>query len=969
MRACLDAIANEGTAREVTGNSPLLLVDPESAWLVTAGRVDVFAVPLRGGEPAGARVHLCRVEAGQLLFGMSGLTSVAVERMGLVAAGGPDCRVVQVPRSRLGERAGDAALAGSVAALVDGWVEKVTAGVARDRLAKKVTPLEAGPEKSVETAGAITPARGVLWVAHAGGSSQFLGRKDLVLTISEGPFPLAGPGWLEVAAETRLTALPTADMLAHPRLWAGLDRLHQAVLTCVAARSREAAAAEHDRLRRRAEADRRRIQEAVSRLAAVSRQEEVDGTGPEPEKDPLLAACRLVGERLGLTIQAPLSAVEHRRRSDPVSAIARASRVRIRRVVLAGDWWRQDNGPLLAFRGEDEQPVALLPTGPSTYELVDPVTRARTPVTADGAAGMMPFGYCFYRPFEPRALRPWDLFRFGLAGSRRDWLVIVLLGLAGGLLGLAAPLATGWIFDQVIPGAQRSQLLLLVLALAASAAASALFQLTQSIAVMRVETRMDAGVETALWDRLLNLPVPFFRDYTAGDLADRAMGIATIRQILTDVVLSALLTGVFSLLSFALLFYYDVRLALLACALFTVVVLTTWWAARVELRYQRRLHAVRGKIAGLVLQLITGISRLRVAGTEGRALAVWARDFASQRRLAFQTRSVGNNLAAFNAAVPVVTLMALFTAVLLLPAGSLSLGAFLAFTVAFGQVLAAALVVSGVIGSLIEMVPLYERARPILETLPEVDPAKADPGDLEGDIEISHLSFRYHADGPLILNDVSLHVRPGEFVAFVGPSGAGKSTLLRLLLGFEAPTSGSIYYDRGDLAGLDQQAVRRQIGVVLQNSRIMAEDIFTNIIGSSLLTLDDAWEAARLSGLDRDIEAMPMGMHTVLSEGEGTLSGGQRQRLLIARAVVARPLLLFFDEATSALDNATQARVSQSLESLKATRVVVAHRLSTIVNADRIFVLEGGRVVQQGSYRELIGQEGLFADLVKRQLL
>ncbi len=250
-----------------------------------------------------------------------------------------------------------------------------------------------------------------------------------------------------------------------------------------------------------------------------------------------------------------------------------------------------------------------------------------------------------------------------------------------------------------------------------------------------------------------------------------------------------------------------------------------------------------------------------------------------------------------------------------------------------------------------------------------MDPAKAAPGDLSGEVELSHVSFRYQADGPLILDDVSLHVKAGEFVAFVGPSGAGKSTIIRLLLGFESPASGSIYYDREDLSGLDRQALRRQIGVVLQDGKLTPGDVFSNIVGSSPLTQDDAWEAARLAGLEEDIHEMPMGMQTVIGEGAATLSGGQRQRLMLARAVVSRPRILLLDEATSALDNRTQADVSRSLERLKATRIVVAHRLSTVRNADCIYVIDGGRIVQRGRYEELMGQKGLFADLAKRQLV
>jgi ATP-binding cassette subfamily C protein len=524
------------------------------------------------------------------------------------------------------------------------------------------------------------------------------------------------------------------------------------------------------------------------------------------------------------------------------------------------------------------------------------------------------------------------------------------------------------VFDRVIPNADHSQLLQITLALVAGALAAALFQFTRGIAIIRVEGKLGASLQAAVWDRLLSLPVPFFREYSAGDLADRAMGIDGIRQVLSGATILSILAAVFSVFNFALLFFFDPRLAWAATGLVLVVIVVTTLAGYLKMRHQRQLTQLQGRISGLILQFITGISKLRVAGAEGRAFAFWAREFSAQRKLAHDTRTIANVLAVFNAAYPILTLMVIFAMIAAMGKSRLSTGSFLAFNAAFSQFLLAGLQVSSVLLSALNIVPMYERIRPILQTRPEVDQAKSDPGELTGEVEVNHVTFRYDEGGPLVLRDVSLHIRPGEFVALVGPSGSGKSTLLRLLLGFEAPESGAIYYDGQELAGLDIRAVRKQLGVVLQSGKLMAGDILTNIIGASLLTVDDAWEAARLAGLDKDIEQMPMGMYTVISEGGGTLSGGQRQRLLIARAIVTKPRIIFFDEATSALDNTTQAVVSQSLERLRATRVVIAHRLSTIIKADRVFVLEAGRVVQSGSYAELVKQPGLFADLVKRQL-
>jgi ATP-binding cassette subfamily C protein len=463
--------------------------------------------------------------------------------------------------------------------------------------------------------------------------------------------------------------------------------------------------------------------------------------------------------------------------------------------------------------------------------------------------------------------------------------------------------------------------------------------------------------------------VPFFRQFAAGDLTARAMGIDTIRQVLTGSVIASLLAGLFSLFNLGLLFAYDAGLAVLATILVLIAVGATAAASTVQLRYERPLSALQASIAGTVLQLISGIAKLRVAGAEGRAYAVWAAKFTAQRKLAYQAQTTQNRLEAFNAAFPIVASIAIFAVVALRSAPLQSTGIFLAFIAAFGGLLAAALEMSLGVLSILRIVPLFEQAQPILQALPEVDQGKASPGELRGAIDVSHVSFRYGMDGPLLLHDISMRIEAGEFVAIVGPSGSGKSTLLRLLLGFETPEIGAIRYDNRNLAELDLEAVRRQIGVVLQNGKLMPGDIYTNIVGSSLLTIDDAWDAATLAGLANDIRQMPMGMHTVISEAGSTFSGGQRQRLMIARALVAKPRILLFDEATSALDNRTQALVSTSLERLEATRIVIAHRLSTIINADRIYVVEAGRIVQQGTYAELVDQGGPFGELIRRQML
>lgn len=966
MREIEEVLGGEGPPQELAGNVPLSLDENEGGWLVVSGQVDVFAVPLVDGKATGARSHLLRAGVGEMVCGTRRM--LADEPVALIAVGGPETRILHASPARLVELARDPELSGTTLALWDGWARGLIAGLSPGPAPKPLRILTAGQPAVLEDVTNVVPASGLVWVIHDQGTSRFLGREELPLGPGDGLTPLVDPGWMAAQPGARLSTCTTADVAGGPGAWTALERFHQLVARCAEQNRRKAMSLERERLHLKAESEKRLLRSTLSRLAAVVEPERDGAAIPEVEEPPLVTACRLVGGQLGMLIQDPGRLAGKGRGSDPVAAVARASHLRTRRVLLSGPWWRRDNGPLLGFRSADEHPVALLPVSPSGYELIDPVAQTRDPVTAAVASEVRSFGYTFYRPFPPRALTLWDVMRLGFSGGVRDVLTVVLVGTVGGLLGMLPPIVMGWIFDTITPGLARSELIPILFALGFGAMAAAFLRLVQGVAILRVQTRAEGAVEAGLWDRLLNLPASFFRVYSSGDLATRAMGISAIRQVLTEVAWTTLVSLVFSLVSFGLLIVYDARLAVLTATLVTALFAVTILTMLRQLRYERGLHDQRGRIAGLVLQMVSGISRLRVAAAESRALALWAGEFSKQRRFAIRSHRLADNLSAFDAAASVLATLVLYATVARAEGGGLSLGKFLAFNAAFAQILAAVAMISANAGLILQVVPLYERAGPILRGLPEIDPGRADPGELSGEIEINHVSFRYQPDGPLVLDDVCAQIRPGQFVAFVGPSGAGKSTLLRLLLGFEVPAAGSIYFNRQDLSVLDLQAVRRQIGVVLQNGKLTPGDILSNIIGTSTLTLDDAWEAARLSGIDEEIAQMPMGMFTVLGDGESTLSGGQRQRLMIARAIAPRPHILLFDEATSALDNVTQDRVRQSLAEIKATRLVVAHRLSTIEHADMIYVMEAGRIVQRGSYADLVQQPGLFAELVKRQI-
>lgn len=955
-------------------NRPLAIDGTHRLWWVAEGKVDLFMVYCVNGERVGARHHVARVERGGIFLGIEFARDCPSWQV--LAIGSPQTQVIELERSTLQAAlvGPDAAVARQVFEHIERWLLALYANAGTDRQLQDPQPLEArDSDQSVCLApGATGLVRSPLvWLRAVQGVPRFNGDPKWGLVPLAAPLALPRHVWLQAGEggcrlELAQDGLP---LLAADPDWGAVRRLQRITLIGLAERIGAQQLEHQDRLRELERVEQHSLQLALrGLLASVSLQEPaVDDT---LSGDPLLRACRLIGQHSNIRFVQPPAPRQGLVRRDPLGDILRASHVRSREVSLAGAWWRHDNGHLLVFDKVDGRPLALIARASGQgYELHDPEQGSVTPLDASRAAGLQPRAHMFYRPFEVSSLDVPALMRFAMAGRRRDLLLIALIGLVMGLLGLVLPWATGQLIDNVIPHADRPQLLQFTLALVAVVFATSLFGLSQSFAQLRLEGKTDAAVQAAVWDRLLSLPVPFFRQFSAGDLAVRANGIASIRKALSGTTLRSLLSSLFSLLAVFLMFAQSTTLALAGCALVFSVVVASAAGSLLALRHERQLSELGGRLSGLLLQLLAGINKVRAAGAEARAFEQWARAYARLQRSSLGAERIRNLLGVLNGGYPVLGSMLIFALIGVFDAApGLSTGQFLVFSSAFGMLLGSMLTLTQTLLGLLNIIPVYERARPILQATPEIDAVKADPGELDGRIDLNDVVFSYHPDLPPTLKGISLSVRAGEFLAVVGSSGSGKSTLLRLLLGFEQPQQGSIAYSDRDLSTIDLPAVRRQLGVVLQNGQLMDGDLLSNIVGSRPLGLEAAQEAVRQAGMEADLAAMPMGLHTVVGDRGATLSGGQRQRLLIAQAIVHKPRILFLDEATSALDHHTQQHVMQSFERLQATRVVIAHRLSTVVNADRIVVLHEGRIAEQGRFDELMARDGLFAQMARRQL-
>ncbi len=682
----------------------------------------------------------------------------------------------------------------------------------------------------------------------------------------------------------------------------------------------------------------------------------------------LLKTCQLIGKREKICFVAGFSGASAA--WDPLQKILRASNIRERRVVLPDLWWKNDLGNLLGFMKEDHTFIALIHKG--NHYLVENISSGESyPVNAANCGQIESQGHSFFSPLPPGKLTAIDLIRYTLAFTRADLLFFAILGLVSAVFALAIPITSGYIFNVIIPGGQVSDLYQIGALLITVVLALGVINFTKAIAVLRFEGIASYKLQSAVWDRILSLKVPFFGKYDSGNLAERSLGIEKIRNVLSANVMAALVSLIFSIFYLALMIYYDLRLALLALFLGSVVAAFTLTISMLAYKHVAGYMRMEAIISGFMMMMIGGIQKVRMTASGDKVFNIWADKFSKQKEHYANKQKLIIIASIFTFAFPILASLLIYIRIfdlLTLPGGSFQIGDFIAFNSAYLSFQGALISAFMVTVPVMSLKPTFDLLKPILDAEVEDYSNKKDPGVLTGNVEISNLKFRYPTSPDLILKGISLQINPGEFVALVGGSGSGKSTLFRLLLGFEEYESGTILFDNIELKELDIRIVRDQIGVVLQNGKIMQGTVLYNIIGSSTYTEADAWEAARMAGCEQDIKNMEKQMQTSLPAGGGTLSGGQQQRLVIARALIKKPKLLLFDEATSALDNDTQKTVTENVDQLQATRIVIAHRLSTIRGADKIIVLERGEIVEQGKYDELLDKKGWFYKLVKNQI-
>ncbi len=638
-----------------------------------------------------------------------------------------------------------------------------------------------------------------------------------------------------------------------------------------------------------------------------------------------------------------------------------------RNVVLSEGWSNKAFGVMIGFFEDGGKPVALIPKGIRGYYYYDSVTHKKVSINSRNEDAFSSEAICFYKPLPLRKLTIADLLIYIKdCISPGDIFFYVLTALIITLFGLLIPGVTA-ILTGPIKDSNNMRLL----------AGSAVFIIcititTQLLTAMKnliltsVTEKTSLQVEAAVMMRLMSLPTSFFRKFNAGELATRVECTNELSRFIIEGIYSATISAIMSLLYIFEVEQFAPSLVMPALTIIILLVLTCIAASITKSQITEKRIKIESHGMGLSYSLISGIEKIRITGAEKRAFAKWVNHFATEATYIYNPPFIVKVYPAIVTGILLIGNVVLYQTA---AKNNVSQSDFYAFLAAFSQMVIAFTAFSEITETIAQVRPMLKLSEPILEEEPELSEEEEVLTKLSGNIELSNVCFKYQDNFPFVINNLSLKIKSGEYVAIVGETGCGKSTLIRLLLGFETAQKGAIYFDGRDIRSIEKKSLRRRIGAVLQNDTLLQGDIYSNIaLSKPGLSVEDAFKAADIAGIGDDIRSMPMGMHTLCSEGHGGISGGQKQRLLIARAIAPKPNILIFDEATSALDNITQKRISDALDSLKSTRIVIAHRLSTIRNCDRILVLRDGKIVEEGSYQKLVENGGYFMELVERQM-
>ncbi len=961
--------ANYGQAVPCAGNLPQTLDDPNMVWFIESGSVNLFLVEISNGAEQSLRQHIMYCEAGQILPGIIKDNNQEAEdsKFIIIARGVTGTVLRRMPISRLNQI--DPSL---VAEHIDSWVLSFSKILARfvTHMPRPTMLAKPGTVQNLTT-GTFSVRNRVVWISDIPeGKSFFMGVVDgFDVSISQGSsmVPLTWTSWLTVLEDTTVKCKSTEEVIKQGLLVPALTEFHL-VAFALEHLNRKLALVDDTNLERVRKAS-RTTAERVYRDRLYNIYDMPVEQDSSIDNSTLFDALRIVGKFEKIVFQFPQRTGPSSQRVDLID-ILDSSGVRSRCVRLGNDdqWWNSDGSSILAFLKENNQPVVLIPGIFGRYWMVDPIKKTKTRVNAQLASSLHLDAWMFYPPFPKDEVVLADLFRMIRHQSSGNIIKLILTGLPGGLLQIVPALALGFVANIVtIPG-NEDKLFTVSLAVVICGLLGVLLFILQNKSLMHLKDRATTKIEAAFWDRITRLPTQVLKLRPTSEIAQSGMTFQQIRNGGKLTFVESLLSLIFMTPILIYICFIDVGLGLVTLAFCTTSLTLTGLVGMIQIEPRGKVIRATQRVSSRLFQIIEGIVKLRIERAEGSAYAIWAGDYRKQKRAEVELDALERHSRALSTTLPFLAAAVLFFTVAIDNSRETPVGDFLVVYIVFLTFLTAATRFGESIGTLALGLKAMSELKPLLQAKTEATVAGESVEYLNGDVLFDRVSFRYDDDGPLILDDVTIHARPGEFVAIAGESGAGKSTLFQLALGVVQPASGAILYDGHDLRHLNLKQLRRKIGSVPQSIRLHPQDIWDNIeLSQEDTTTEMVWDAARSAKIEDQIKAMPMGLMTLVGTSGSVLSGGESQRIALARSLLGNPRVMLLDEATNWLDNTNQAEVMQNLSSLISTRIVIAHRLSTLEKADRIYVLKSGKVVQTGNFEDLKETEGFFRDLITRQ--
>ncbi len=965
-------------------NQPFDMHQPNSLWYIDEGSVDIFVVYDINGVKQGAKFYLTTFKAGQYLFGINSdaiqfnndtdNAQISIKFIGVVHL---DSKVYE-------REVGDFIASNDVFEFVihlEKWVQMLDSAIASLYPAPKNMELAEAEPTLAYTADSVISAHhnAVVWLKLNKGDALYYDNNNLKLP-NDYIIPLSQWAYIKTKTECEFTGLFSTQLLQGDLALQCLANYNQFVLFVVREylfqlRDESLINPYNHLLESETNAG-----EAIDSLnAIISSQSSVLKVNKTLNHDNAhYQICKTICREMELEFPQKEMQTAMQRKAD-ITDMFDVCGLRMRQIRLdkSADWIRKDSGYIMTVYINDLRPVLLINHN-ETYRVIDPTNGVVKELLPAELKLLAPNGWMVYPPMPEIVKGFWDIFKISMFGQSGNWLRIGVVVILVGLLGILTPIMTSKVLTQYLPKIDLNMFHVAVFALLGAAIGKLGFNFIMSVTFLRSSSRMGMYVEAAVWGRLLKLPINFFSKYTAGDIVDRASGVDKMREMMTGSAMSSLAAVFSALVNLVVMFYYSRELMTFMLFITAVVVLISYLLAKWQLPARRAYMLNSGKLEGFMYQMLSMIPKIRVANRENFAFKKFTELFHKQKSLYYRAERIDIWAKLFNELANNMANIAMlvYIALIMLKVGAdgrppnFNVGDFIAFNSAFGQFISAILSTALTATHLIELLPLYERIKPITEHPIEKSSGNANIGNLHGDLEFRGVTFAYSPDLPPVVRDLSFKIRAGSYVAFAGESGAGKSTVMRLLLGFEQPQQGGVYYDGINLDSIDIFELRKQLGVVLQSSQIIPGTIIENVLAGAVFgSGEDAQRALVRAGFAEDLKNLPMGLFTAMSENGAGLSGGQKQRVIIARALVREPRVLLFDEATSALDNVTQKVVQQTIDNLNITRVVIAHRLSTIQNADIIYFMERGQIIEQGSFSELMELNGKFAESARRQLI